>query len=206
MENVKHENIYSIVAQEMAKLHSIPLGNGDKTPKIWKLLNNFEKLSQDALARNSELGERLEAIGLDSGWPRRAIDELKNLCDQESMPIGFCHNDLLLGNIIYDEKRSHISFIDFEYGAANYTPFDVANHFNEFAGVDDCHYSRFPDEDFQRVWIRKYLEHAKLQDSAVDVEKFLSWVRICVPLSHLLWIAWSILQACYSTIDFDFVK
>ena len=47
----------------------------------------------------------------------------------------FCHNDLLLGNILYDEIEHSIEFIDFEYAGANYQSYDIANHFCEFAGI-----------------------------------------------------------------------
>jgi len=59
---------------------------------------------------------------------------MKRLLEGEGIPIAFCHNDLLLGNIIYNNKTSKVSFIDFEYAMPNYVAFDVANHFNEFAG------------------------------------------------------------------------
>lgn len=28
-----------------------------------------------------------------------------------------------------------VSFIDYEYGAYNYSPFDIGNHFNEYGGI-----------------------------------------------------------------------
>lgn len=49
-------------------------------------------------------------------------------------PIVFSHNDLLLGNVIWDKVAKKASFIDYEYGASNYQPYDIANHFNEFVG------------------------------------------------------------------------
>lgn len=48
--------------------------------------------------------------------------------------IVFAHNDLLLGNILYNQKENTVTFIDFEYTAYNYQAFDIANHFAEFAG------------------------------------------------------------------------
>lgn len=46
----------------------------------------------------------------------------------------FAHNDLLLGNVIYNESKGTVSFIDYEYASYNYQGFDIANHFNEFVG------------------------------------------------------------------------
>lgn len=44
----------------------------------------------------------------------------------------FCHNDLLLGNVINHEGR--VTFIDYEYAGCNYQAFDIGNHFTEFSG------------------------------------------------------------------------
>lgn len=37
----------------------------------------------------------------------------------------FCHNDLLLANILYDEDLNSINFIDLEYAAPNYQAYDI---------------------------------------------------------------------------------
>lgn len=49
-------------------------------------------------------------------------------------PIVFCHNDLLLANIIYNAEKNTVTFIDYEYSNYNYQAFDIGNHFAEFAG------------------------------------------------------------------------
>jgi len=49
-------------------------------------------------------------------------------------PIVYAHNDLLLGNILYNQKQETVAFIDYEYTAFNYQAFDIVNHFLEFAG------------------------------------------------------------------------
>ena len=49
-------------------------------------------------------------------------------------PVVLCHNDLLLTNILFNEKENKVTFIDFEYASQNYQAFDIANHFAEFAG------------------------------------------------------------------------
>lgn len=57
----------------------------------------------------------------------------KTLLDLHSEVV-FAHNDLLLGNVLYNQKENIVTFIDFEYTAYNYQAFDIANHFAEFAG------------------------------------------------------------------------
>ncbi len=55
--------------------------------------------------------------------------------------IVYCHNDLLLANIIFYEKNNSVNFIDFEYAGPNYRAYDIANHFCEFAGTYHMSYT-----------------------------------------------------------------
>lgn len=64
----------------------------------------------------------------------RLTDELEVHLTPLGCPVVFCHNDLVMRNIIWDEDSSSVSFIDFEYSAPNYQPFDIANHFSEYCG------------------------------------------------------------------------
>ena len=88
---------------------------------------------------------------------KRDIEEAKQKLSEFTSPIVFCHNDLLIGNLIFDEEtgererererereQSHhsssfsvdtVGMIDFEYGGSNYLAYDIANHFCEFAGA-----------------------------------------------------------------------
>lgn len=80
------------------------------------------------------------------------IRELEKL----DSPIVFSHNDLLYGNIIYDEEKGEAHFIDYEYGCYAFRGFDIGNHFNEFAGFE-CEYWRYPTKQFQLKWFDWYL-------------------------------------------------
>lgn len=59
---------------------------------------------------------------------------LKDSLSKIDSPVVFCHNDLLLTNILYNQERNQVTFIDFEFAAYNAQAFDIANHFAEFAG------------------------------------------------------------------------
>ena len=50
----------------------------------------------------------------------RELDWLEEKLSLLDSPLVFCHNDLLLANILYDESKHSIYFIDFEYAAPNY--------------------------------------------------------------------------------------
>lgn len=79
-------------------------------------------------------------------------NHLVNYTKQNDSLILFSHNDLLLGNIVYNDSKRSIKFIDYEYGDFNYQAYDIANHFNEFAGVEEPDYSYFPDKQYQMRW------------------------------------------------------
>ena len=92
----------------------------------------------------------------------------------------FCHNDLLFGNILYSERRQFVSLIDWEYSSYGFAPFDLANHFCEWAGFE-CLWERFPSRDQQRFFIEKYLserfsESTKQPDPA-EVDRWMELVR-----------------------------
>ena len=81
---------------------------------------------------------------------------MKSHVEVLNMKSVFSHNDLLLQNIVVTENQGLILlakpnfemchlralclldrafFIDYEYGAFNYEAYDIANHFNEWAGI-----------------------------------------------------------------------
>jgi ethanolamine kinase len=62
------------------------------------------------------------------------------LCSLGS-PVVFCHNNLLLHNVIYNPRKSTVTFTDYEYSSYNYQAFDIGNHFAAFAGKN---YFLFP--------------------------------------------------------------
>ena len=102
-----------------------------------------------------------------------------------------------------------MTFIDYEYGAANYAAFDLGNHFTEFVGVDDhLDYDRlYPDEAFQKEWLGRYLREynrgrepsqEEVHKTYVDVNKFSL-------MANLQWGVWSLVQAKNSSLEFDFL-
>ncbi|KAJ6638414.1 Ethanolamine kinase, partial [Pseudolycoriella hygida] len=123
-------------------------------------------------------------------------------------PVVFCHNDLLLGNVIYEKLTNRITFIDYEYAGQNFQAFDIGNHFTEFAGVDQIDYSRYPSKEFQLNWLQTYLEVYHGPEKLItkrDVHVLYVQTNKFALASHFLWTVWALIQAEHSTIDFDFV-
>lgn len=151
--------------------------------------------------------------------------KIKRYTKSHNSLVVFSHNDLLLGNIIFNESQNSIKFIDYEYAGLNYQAYDIANHFNEFAGVESPDYSLFPSRELQLDWLRIYLTsfYSKLSrfyvrqsddESAIRVpdkvddamvSDFYDEVNLFTLLSHFMWAVWSLFQAQNSVLDFDFV-
>jgi ethanolamine kinase len=139
---------------------------------------------------------------------RNEFNELFAVLEATKSPLVFCHNDLLLGNVVYTEERGSVTFIDYEYSEVNFQGFDIGNHFAEFPGIGDSgiDYSLYPSPEYQRAWIRVYLEEFKQTPvTEAEVEKMYKDANKFALSSHFLWALWSLIQAEHSTIDFDFV-
>ncbi|KRZ95831.1 Choline kinase alpha [Trichinella sp. T8] len=116
--------------------------------------------------------------------------------------------------LLPNECSSHkdIMFIDFEYSSYNYRGFDLANHFCEW--IFDCTIteppgfvvepSHFPTEAEQLQFFSSYLEELKKPVDADVLEFMLQEVSGFVPVSHLLWGVWALLQNIVSPMQADF--
>lgn len=141
---------------------------------------------------------------------REEFTELYAALVSTNSPVLFCHNDLLLGNVVYTEERNKVTFIDYEYAEINFQAFDIGNHFAEFPGIDSnsgIDYTKYPSREYQLAWLRAYLEEYKGSDvTDAEVELLYKHVNKFALSSHFLWALWSLIQAEHSTIDFDFVS
>ncbi|XP_052592931.1 ethanolamine kinase 2 isoform X2 [Peromyscus californicus insignis] len=143
---------------------------------------------------------KVEVLGQELAWLKEHLSQLES-------PVVFCHNDLLCKNIIYDSIKGHVRFIDYEYAGYNYQAFDIGNHFNEFAGVNEVDYCRYPDREIQLQWLHYYLEAQKgAAPTPREVERLYAQVNKFALASHFFWGLWALIQNQYSTISFDFLR
>lgn len=147
------------------------------------------------------------------------LGRVSGVCERVRSPVVFCHNDLLPGNILVlggrerPETPDDLTFIDFEYSSYNHRGFDFGNHWNEYAGLA-CDYSRYPTPEAQERFARAYLaagpggERPSPSDAAAvpaaSVAQLVAEGNAFSLASHFLWAIWAIIQARYSTIDFDY--
>ena len=198
----------------LARLHSVPVPDilrGSK-PLVWAKIDHCLQIATGDFPEPHRKERFKEVIG-SMELLRQAVKSLNTELSHSSSALGFCHNDLLCGNCIYNEKDDTVSVIDFEYCGYNYFAYDIGNHFNEFAGIETVDYSKYPSEEVQKKWIRCYLEETALingQDPATvsteAIQQLYCEANKFALVSHLFWCVWSLVQAANSTIYFDFAE
>lgn len=206
-DTVRDPHIYKLVAKRMAKLHKVKV-KGEEHPKpfLWEKLSSFLQLVPDVFT-DSKINERYQECVMPKAQIREELQQLESSLKNCDNPIVFAHNDLLLGNVIYTQSEDSVTFIDFEYAAFNYQPYDIGNHFAEFVGIGtDLDYSLYPDKQLQMDWIRTYLaEYHEREPTEEEVEELYVRVNEFVLVSHLFWGIWGLIQAEHSYIDFDYM-
>lgn len=204
-DTIRDPHIYSLVAKNMARLHKVH--SNIKQPKLWDMGKQMLALVPRKF-NTPEKQERFASLfpggvsQLQSDW-----QFIETCLRNTRSPAVFCHNDLLLGNIIYDEEAERVTFIDYEYGGVNYQAFDIANHFDEYAGVSPMDHSRYPGPDIQLSWLRSYLqEYTGVTPTAQQLATLHWQVQQFSPVAHFLWTVWGLVQSEHSEIDFDFFQ
>ncbi|XP_055635076.1 ethanolamine kinase-like [Toxorhynchites rutilus septentrionalis] len=206
-ESCREERIARLVATRMAQMHKVKDGSiGNREPMLEAKIDQFLKLIPPTFSDPSK-HSRISKIFPSAAQLRRDFDDLYGKLRRLDSPVVFCHNDLLLGNVIFSSDTNRVTFIDYEYAAYNHQAFDIGNHFTEFAGIDEIDYDRYPSKEFQLQWLRVYLEEFNGEScTESDLEKLYVHVNQFALASHFLWAVWALIQAEHSNIDFDFIR
>ncbi|CAI5493494.1 unnamed protein product [Closterium sp. Naga37s-1] len=199
-----------LIAAQLHRLHhlDVPLGSEEerKEGHLWHALFDMLHTAEELRYDDQKLQTRFESI--DFAKLRSEIQEAKELTDRLHSPIVFAHNDLLAYNLLLDESQPGtpvMHMIDFEYAAYNPRGYDIANHFCEYAGFE-CEYSRFPSKAHQLDFFRHYLHPtAPEKASQEELDRLYLEVNAFTLASHFFWCLWSLIQAKYSAIDFDYM-
>ncbi|CAG8766149.1 29655_t:CDS:2 [Gigaspora margarita] len=203
--DMSNPHICLLIAEHMAVWHKVENISDQKEstlfPDLRKWLGEVPKSyvnpkTDEKFQKNFKLEELFNEL-----------TDLENELVKLESPVVFCHNDLLSGNIIYEEARNKVSFIDLEYGSMNYRSFDIANHFNEFAGFE-CDYNLYPSKEFQKKWLRHYLcsYNPDTTISEEEVDELYREVNKFALASHFFWGVWGLIQAQFSEINFDYIE
>ncbi|CXI43267.1 ethanolamine kinase, putative [Plasmodium berghei] len=164
---------------------------------IWKYFNLLYEEKSKPCEFNSK-GNILKLIDFDS--LKKTISEVEKICKEKKSPIVLCHCDLLSSNFI-NKTDNTICLIDFEYSCPMERAFDIANHFNEYAGFN-CEWNLIPTRDEEYNFIKHYLN----TDNNQIINKLIDEIQPFYLISHIHWALWSLLQGMRSSIDFDFIN
>ncbi|XP_071809194.1 ethanolamine kinase 1-like [Asterias amurensis] len=208
---VREERIFRLVVKEMVKMHSIkPQEGAVPPPCLFKTMERYLSILPEKF-EDAKKQERYVRGIVPQSQLHEEVSQLKSALLCLETPVVFCHNDALLGNIVFNETEGTLKFIDYEYASFNYQAFDIANHFAEFAGVEVVDYSLYPDKDLQLKWLRAFLgawrEAQNIPDEVTERDLEVLYVKVnkFVLAAHLFWGIWGLIQSHNSTIDFDFL-
>ncbi|XP_066906941.1 ethanolamine kinase 1 isoform X1 [Halyomorpha halys] len=209
VETVRAPSIYPLVATMLAKIHKINNQDSQK-PILWDLMKQYLKLVPETFSNPEK--QRLYSEKFPDGIEVLHSEMLffEEKLSHSSSKVVFCHNDLLLANIIHDQGK--VTFIDYEYAGCNYQAYDIGNHFTEFAGVSSVDYSNYPSPDFQHAWLKIYLQEFNSNGNSTarvtneEIKELYIQVNKFALVTHLLWATWALVQAELSSIDFDFIS
>jgi len=218
--NVSNKQIALSTAHEIAKMHlNVQLNRKDIVKMIF-LTNQkvthqrFKKITAAFISHipkhfsKQSIQNRCKELNLPSRRELKLeLDKTNRFFAKQSSPLVICHNDLHLKNLLYDHENDVIKIIDYEYLSPNPAAYDLANHFNEYAGCTNVNYANVPCETYQKWWLSEYLTVFYGAEKVTDelVQEWFVSVQYMQPLSHLLWGCWSMAKAELGDIHFDYI-
>mmetsp|Transcript_25518 Transcript_25518/g.42445 ORF Transcript_25518/g.42445 Transcript_25518/m.42445 type:complete len:372 (-) Transcript_25518:2530-3645(-) len=196
------------IAEQLGRLHVDFIPETQEEPTMWTQLRSWMDQALEATFENDADTQR--AGDLDLGSLPAALDWLQDSVVPKDTKTAFCHNDVLAANVLVSSDMKDIQLIDFEYGGTNYVAFDIANHFNEYAGGTDHgvpDYELFPTVEKQREFVQTYLQIVNgSKPTDVEVNALHVEVEAFVLVNNLYWGLWAVNQgAVEGCNDFDYL-
>ena len=137
-QNVSNQKVALTTAREIAKMHrEVTLLANERSESFSTLTGNFISLIPDRYSKASVRQRQTELAVPDKAALTAELKKAAKLLAAQTTPLVVCHNDLLLNNFLYEADEDKIHIIDYEYLAPNPAAFDIANHFNEYAGTEN---------------------------------------------------------------------
>ncbi|GMI59831.1 hypothetical protein ScalyP_jg8680 [Parmales sp. scaly parma] len=217
VDDLRSPTVMAGVASSMASMHKFELPEvakitlakdnegGWEQPMMWKDIMNWGDQAVVNLSKKHGVGwfgggaDHSRALALDSAAIINVeIPHLKTLLNSlaGTSATAFCHNDLLAGNIMTNLSTGDIQLIDFEYGTVNFVAFDIANHFNEWAGGTDNgkpNYDLLPTSAQMKSFVDKYVEERG--EKGLEGGELLKEVEIFMWINNIYWGLWAVNQA-----------
>mmetsp|Transcript_1084 Transcript_1084/g.2227 ORF Transcript_1084/g.2227 Transcript_1084/m.2227 type:complete len:396 (-) Transcript_1084:325-1512(-) len=169
-DQMKDCHIYPKIATSIAKLHSLEIPEIKSADWLWNKIRGFLKLARgsDESPLVGKMQDQLdwlqEFVLLHSNTSTGTNNDADAKGREFALQEVLCHNDLLCGNVLYQEpipqqnpQGGKVFLIDYEYAAYNYRAFDLANHFSEHCGFEYDYEKTLPAESFMLAFLKEYL-------------------------------------------------
>ncbi|PIA42488.1 hypothetical protein AQUCO_02000145v1 [Aquilegia coerulea] len=190
-EDMGNPKLAADIAKQLRRFHMVEIP-GSKEPQLWNDMYKFLERVSGLKFDDSEKQRKYDNISFKE--VNDAVSQLKDLTNLLNAPVVFAHNDLLSGNLMLNDDEDKLYFIDFEYGSYSYRGYDIANHFNEYAGFD-CDYSLYPDKEAQYHFFRHYLNPDEPKEvPEEDLKNLYVETDLYKLASHLYWALWALIQ------------
>ena len=202
-DELSNPDISRKIAKKMSEVHKFEVNKEllkyHSEPGLWDQLFSWMNQAKVSSFRTENDTSRAKELNLND-----IEDQLHYLKDQvvpKNARKAFSHNDLLAANIMKQTVEPfNIQLIDFEYGGCNFVGFDIANHFNEWAGGTDNgkpDYAKVPNPKQRSNFVEAYLSglSSEGEASAETIESLVNEVNAFTLVNHLYWGLWAINQA-----------
>jgi len=208
------------IAAKLAQIHRMEIKELPKEPCMFQNLEKWLDAASKISFGEDQPSKRALLAKIDIDRLALEITNMKKRLLPLNPLILFCHNDFLAANIMLDGKNT-LHAIDFEYGGYNFRSYDIANHFCEWVvDYSKPEYPKFefkpqqyPTKSQQREFFHSYLlkykqlnGEADPQVNEDDINVLQKEVNLFLPVPHLMWALWGIVQADSSTIDFGYLE
>eukprot|EP01127_Copromyxa_protea_P013077 TRINITY_DN3477_c0_g1_i1.p1 TRINITY_DN3477_c0_g1~~TRINITY_DN3477_c0_g1_i1.p1 ORF type:complete len:615 (+),score=145.20 TRINITY_DN3477_c0_g1_i1:187-1845(+) len=210
------------IGQNIANMHNCEM-DLDRQPQVFENLFLWLDNARNVTSVDPEQRALLEKF--DFALIESELIELKARLKALDSPILFCHNDLLAGNMMYDEEGDDLFFIDYEYGSYNYRGFEFGNHFCEWTldySLEEMPKFRiipenYPTPEQQEQLFTAYLRQWKRLkaggQAGVDINPTKEEIAVLAReaneyalAAQILWSLWGIIQSSSSEIQFGYLE
>ena len=220
-----------MVASRLGEMHSLKLSTKGRATHEEQLSRWFHAILPSSSThhgvRSICLVELETAINNIVSKRPLAATPCEKMIEQILLRRTLCHMDLFASNVLYDESKNEVQFIDYEYCATAPVGLDIANH---FSGCTELIQGKkvtfnselYPSTEKQHHFLQKYLKalakHGD-QDAKSIMEKREEtnkewdeeWAsfsqRLLLAMAaefELRWVVWGLLQKQESSVEFDF--
>lgn len=208
-----------LIAEKIATMHASEMNGIPSTPSLFDSLWTWIRTAEDISFSDDPAKQALlESIQLKK--MNSELHELQRELLSLGSPVYFCHNDLLGGNIMYDEETQRLCFIDYEYGSYNFRGYDIGNHFCERSikyGLPEWpHFKldpkKYPNKRQQRLFFTSYLTQYHISTgkpaevTEEEIAQLTREVNAFALAAHFLWGLWAIIQASTSDLEFGYLE